>query len=270
MIKRILFPILILFFAFESLCYSQRDQAPTTEELNRAIEEVVQQREYQWRMPREVVDEQEQGLLFDFLQGVANTFKRAWKPIADLWNKFSRWLNKRLSSFRPSDSSEWTEGELTRLIVILIAAAVLLVLFFVWRNRRKKQKTETIHAEPIQPLPDLNRDDVVPDQLPEEGWQRLAQELLARGELRLAMRAFFLATLAYLANAQLITIARFKSNQDYLRELKRRAYDRTALQEAFQQNVLVVDSVWYGMHPVTTDLLNRFRENADTVMRKAA
>jgi hypothetical protein len=34
------------------------------------------------------------------------------------------------------------------------------------------------------------------DQLPEDGWTKLARELLERGEFRLAMRAFYLASLA--------------------------------------------------------------------------
>ncbi len=243
---------------------------PTSKELDEAIEEVIHQREYQWRMPREVVDEQEQGMLFDFLEGMANTAKRFWKPITRIWNKISEWLRKGLSSLGPSGSSrEWTAGEMNRLIIILIVLLALLVLFFVWRHRKAKRATDAIQAEAILPIPDIADEHLVADQLPEEGWQKLAQDLLARGELRLALRAMFMATLAHLAQAQLITVARFKSNRDYLQELRRRAYDQKIMQEAFHENVSAVDSVWYGMYPVTDDLLNRFIQNVDIVKRAA-
>lgn len=261
--------LLFLFLLLLSV-QANGDQA-STENLDAAIQEVIQQREYQWRLPREVVEEEEQGLLFDFLEGIAGTMKRAWQPVAKIWNKITEWLRKTLSSMGPSGSGrEWTAGELNLLIIILIVLVSLLVLFFVWRHRKTKRRVEPMLAEAIAPLPDLEDEDVVADQLPEEGWQKLAQDLLARGELRLAMRALFMATLAHLAQARLITVARFKSNRDYLLELKRRAYDSKALQQAFQENVGTVDSVWYGMHPVTDDLLSDFMANVEIVRRGAA
>ncbi len=53
----------------------------SAEQLDRAIKEVIAQREYQWRMPREVVEEKDQGLLFEFLEGVSNYVKRFWKMV---------------------------------------------------------------------------------------------------------------------------------------------------------------------------------------------
>jgi hypothetical protein len=263
--------IILFFVLLISIQCAAEEPGKSAEKLDKAIEEVIHQREYQWRMPREVVEEEEQGLLFDFLEGMANTFKRAWKPIARIWNKITDWLRRQLSSLGPTGSGrEWTKGELNLLIAILIIVAALLVLFFLWRYRKSKRAMEPIQAEAIFPVPDLDDESLIADQLPEEGWQRLAQDLLARGELRLALRALFMATLAHLASAQLITVARFKSNRDYLQELKRRAYDQKPIQEAFHQNVSDVDRVWYGMYPVTEDLLNRFRANAEIVKRVAA
>jgi hypothetical protein len=262
---------IILFFVLLIPLQAEAEGPGTsTEKLDTAIEEVIQQREYQWRMPREVVEEEEQGLLFDFLEGMANTFKRAWKPIARVWNKVTDWLRRQLSSPGPTGSGrEWTKGELNLLIVILIIVAALMVLFFLWRHRKSKRELEPMQAEAIVPLPDLSDENLIADQLPEEGWQKLAQDLIARGELRLALRALFMATLAHLAGVQLITVARFKSNRDYLQELKRRAYDRKPIQEAFHQNVSDVDRVWYGMYPVTEDLLNRFLANVEIVKQAA-
>ena len=266
--NRILITILILLICSESLIAAQK---VPSRDLDQAIEEVIQQREYQWRMPREVVEEEEQGWLFNFLESVRKFLNRIWDPIADLWNKFTKWLGKKLS---PSGSSgtgrEWTAGELNLLIFILIAALILVLLFFVWRHRRSKRQAEAILAEPILPIPDVADENVVADQLPEEGWQKIAQEFFARGELRLALRAMFMATLAHLAQAQLISVARFKSNWEYQKELQRRAYGRQPMQDAFRENVSTVDRVWYGTHPVTEDVWSRFVNNAETVKRAAA
>lgn len=260
--------IFVLLIAFQS---AATDSADSADKLDVAIQEVIQQREYQWRMPREVVDEEEQGLLFDFLEGMANTFKRAWRPVARVWSKITEWLRKQLSpSGANGPGREWSAGELNLVIVILIVLAALLVLFFIWRHRKNRRAIEPVQAEAMIASPDLTDEEIVADQLPEEGWQKLAQDLLARKELRLALRALFMATLAHLSEAQLITVARFKSNREYLQELKRRAYDRKGVQDAFNQNVSDVDRVWYGMYPVTEELLNRFLANVDIVKRTAA
>ena len=83
-------------------------------------------------------------------------------------------------------------------------------------------RATAVASEPILPAPDIADENVRADQLPEDGWTKLARELLERGEFRLAMRAFYLASLSHLAARNLISIARFKSNRDYERELRRR------------------------------------------------
>jgi Domain of unknown function (DUF4129) len=241
--------------------------------LDKAIQDVISKREYQWRMPREPVNEKQQGLLFEFFDGLVKFTKRLWRPIANLYQKFKDWLRKQLSSLGPRSGSykEWSKGELNRLIAVLIVLLSFVILFFVWRNwKRKKALAEIIHAEPVIPVPDLADENVVADQLPEDRWQRLAEDLISRGELRLALRAYFMATLAFLAQTHWITIAKFKSNREYWHELRRRAFDRQRMHEAFYQSVAAMDRAWYGMYPVTQESLRHFLENVETVKRAAA
>ena len=101
------------------------------------------------------------------------------------------------------------------------------------------------------------------EQLPEDGWTRMARELLEKGELRLALRAFYLASLAHLAGRNLITLAKFKSNRDYERELQRRAHAFAALLAVFGENVALFDRVWYGLHDVNAELVQHFAANVD-------
>ncbi len=92
---------------------------------------------------------------------------------------------------------------------------------------------------------------------------QLARELLARGEFRLALRAFYLSSLAHLADRNLISLARFKSNRDYERELQRRAHSFPQLREVFGENVSAFDRVWYGTHEATNELVARFAANVE-------
>lgn len=139
--------------------------------------------------------------------------------------------------------------------------AVVWLLYRAWRNRAPKR--ELVTAQAIQSVPDLASENVGADQLPEDGWMKLARELLQRGELRLAMRAFYLASLAHLAARNLITLARFKSNRDYERELRRRGHSFPELLSLFSENVSAFDRIWYGMHGVDAALVGRFASNVE-------
>jgi hypothetical protein len=120
-----------------------------------------------------------------------------------------------------------------------------------------------VASEPIQPVPDINDDNVGADELPGDSWTKLARELLARGELRLALRAFYLASLAHLAARNLISIARFKSNRDYERELRRRGHSFPGLLSVFGDNLESFERTWYGRHEVNRDLVDRFAVNVE-------
>jgi hypothetical protein len=244
----------------------------SSNKLDRAIQEVISKREYQWRMPREAPPEEKQNLFIKFLEGWVNAINKVWNPVKNLLGKLLEWLRRALTAISPNESGKgFARGQMHVLIIALIVLVTGITLFFIWRNlKRKKHEEEVILAQAILPVPDLRDENVIADQLPEEGWQRLAHDLLAQGEFRLAMRALFMSSLANLAQTQWITIAKFKSNQDYCLELQRRAHDRTEMQDAFYDNVFTVDRVWYGMHPVTEEMIHHFRENVETVRRTAA
>ena len=96
---------------------------------------------------------------------------------------------------------------------------------------------------------------------------KLARELMERGELRLAMRAFYLASLARLAQQNLISLAKFKSNHDYQRELGRRGHSLPELLGLFAENVTVFDRTWYGRHEINATLLDQFAINVEHISK---
>jgi hypothetical protein len=140
----------------------------------------------------------------------------------------------------------------------------VLLIFRLIRDRRKRESP--IASVPIQPMPDLRDESVGAEQLPEDGWTQLGRELLERGELRLALRAFYLAGLAHLAARNLISLARFKSNRDYERELGRRGHSFPALLALFGESISVFDRTWYGMHEVSRDIVAEFAARIERIM----
>lgn len=237
--------------------YAQ-EQAVDPDRLDERITSVLSQREYEWRMPKDFSsDNLEGGFVAGFFERMAERINAVRESI----RRFIRWLRSSGDDSTVSPSSgDWKRSVRTAWYAFLVAVVFLLTFFAlrVWRQRRLPVFEVT--ATSGLRMPDLEEDDLTADALPEEGWLALANEMKQRGDLRLAMRATFLAGLAALAHRELIRVAKYKSNREYERELRRRAHVRPEIPEAFSQSVGMFERVWYGMHDATHDLMHRFTE----------
>ena len=200
-------------------------------------------------MPREKIVEPDtpEGVMARFFDK-AGAMLRKWARAVSDW--LDQWLRKLFRHPQTSSDSRtsgygWIESLQILLygLVAVVLAALAVLLYRVWRDRRAPA---AVVSEPIQPVPDIHDENVGADQLPEDSWTKLARELLERGELRLALRAFYFASLAHLASRNLISIARFKSNRDYERELRRRGHSFPDLLPVFGDNLgsFERDLVW--------------------------
>jgi hypothetical protein len=152
------------------------------------------------------------------------------------------------------------------LLVVLVAAAVGLLAYRLWRWHVNRPPAESPGLDsPAAVKPDLEDEAVAADALPEDRWTQLAREQAAAGNLRLALRALYLGTLAHLGQRQLIVIARAKSNREYQRELERRAHALPQVLEGFAHNVGIFENVWYGLYPVDEPLVQRFQANVERI-----
>jgi hypothetical protein len=118
---------------------------------------------------------------------------------------------------------------------------------------------------PLAGTPALRAETVSADQLPEDGWLSLAAEMAAKAEWRLALRAVYLASLAHLAQRELVRLAPSKSNYEYQMELRRRARALPAIQSAFSETVNDFDRVWYGNHAATPTHFDQVRSRLETM-----
>jgi hypothetical protein len=241
----------------------------STPDLDHAINQTIHERKYTWRMPREKIQEtdENQSVIAGFLEKIGEMLRKWVRAVLDWINDVLKKLfgNRHPKPYDNSSGDSWIAGVhlLLWTLVAVVACTLAIFLYRVLMNRQKSRPGMVTEA--ILPLLDIADENVGADQMPEEGWTKLARELLTRGEFRLAMRAFYLASLSHLASRNLISIARFKSNRDYERELRRRGHSFPELLSIFGQNISAFEGVWYGMHSVNSDSVAQFALNVERI-----
>lgn len=249
-----------------------------TEQLDQSIHDVLKGSEFQWRMPREGGKAaQDDSVLGSTMRAFTDWLNASIEDLGKLLGDAMDWLfgNKKSnnpgSDYSPGGergSSTWAGfmPTLLKILAVVLVIALAWMFFRYWKQTRRTVVVQSTAAPEI----DLEHEHLIASQLPENEWLRLAREKLEAGDLRLALRALFLATLAHLGDRRLLHISRTKSNGDYLHELGWRARNNTALQESFSQQVRVFDRVWYGWHEVSRDLMTRFQEQHERITSHAA
>ncbi len=243
------------------------EAAVTPEQLDQSITQIMKQREFTWRLPREKVLIERKELFNPFLAAVSWVkpyIKKVWDFIKSIKEKILRMLKKLIpeSSDKPKVSmTDWMTSIQAMMFLFFCITACTLVVYIrrIWL--KKKGFGLAVAKSEIVTKPDIADDHITAAELPVDGWLEMAKELLEKGALRLSLRAFYLATLAHLADNNMVTIAQYKSNRDYAAELCRRAHEETDLLEIFTQNVTFFDRAWYGMYKVDKKDVMLFSSN---------
>jgi hypothetical protein len=234
------------------------------EALDRSIDEVMEQREFTWRMPREIAAENEEaprGPIASVVAWIVDKLGKGLKAVINWVDKLINWLidllptaDHRISS--PDES--WIASVRVAVIVLLIGLLCTLV-YILWRSWVRRQTAQAeIAATAVESTPDLEDESTTADDLPVNRWLELARELTEKGSLRQAIRAIYLAILADLAAHELIKIEKFKSNREYEIELRRRAHQQESLLKAFSKSREVFECVWYGMYKISRPDLDHY------------
>jgi hypothetical protein len=223
-------------------------------DLNRSIDNVLQRSEFSWRLPRRAHVAEKKNWFTSLIS--------SWSDALGRWlDRLIDWLNERARSDRGARAPARKAPELRTWFYILIGAAMLISLaLLVHSFRRGKRKT--MEAEAIAAAaPDLSSEETSADQLPADEWLRAAREYASRNDFRLAVRALYLASLAQLGALSLIAIGRGKTNQQYARELRRRARSNPAILQAFAETAGIFERSWYGLYDVDAGAVLRVEEN---------
>jgi hypothetical protein len=239
--------------------------AISVDQLNKAIDNVIHRSEFTWRMPRAPRPQNSPNWFVRVTQSFLNATARSLRRIGRWLIEFIVWIFDKLRHLLPGlggSESGANSGKLRALIYTLLAGVALVLGWLLWQvlRRRRRSVASTAVAIPA-PAVELNNPELQADQQPLDEWLQLARACMARQELRLALRALYLAGLAYLADRSLISIARGKSNQDYARELRRKARGKPELLAVFAQNMGVFERTWYGMYDVDLGTVQQFETN---------
>jgi hypothetical protein len=223
--------------------------------LDQAITRELADRAYAWRMPREKPAASD-GLIVSFFKGISAMVERWVDAAIDFIRDLIRKL--RIDLPEPNEKRPWLpalSGPLQLVLYVLLAVILSVAAVLAYRAWKRRGATVgEVKAVPVAAMPDLTDEATSAADLADDAWMALARQLLEQGDFRLALRAAFLSIIAGLAQRRFITIARFKSNLDYRRELGRHAHSAPELLTDFAESAELYESVWYGEHPASAEL----------------
>ena len=190
---------------------------------------------------------------------MASSLRGVMRAIGRQIGRLLRWLGERLRGLVPTGVPGAPPAVgLSWIVAVLAAIALAAAGAIAWRKLRAR------HAIQVNPTGGgpvrLDSVDLTADLLPEESWLALAERSLAEENFRFALRALYLASLAWLGRQKFITIHPGKTNHEYERELRRRARPSPETRALFADNVAAFERAWYGEHEVAAGDLGQFRE----------
>jgi hypothetical protein len=230
-------------------------------EIRQAIEEVMARPEFAWRLRTEAQES-------------------AGRSGLEVWvRSVIRWLEEWIDWFRdlimpgpqaPGDQTLFDMNGFSRPLLfglLLIVAIFLGQLIYRILKARRKPSTAMPELATTLEMPDLDDEQTLASDLPEDGWLALATGYLEIGDYRRALRAFYLSALAHLHGQRLIQITRGKSNATYLAEIQRYEHELPSLAECFDVVVQNFDRVWYGYYQIDLESLQHYEGYVAQILR---
>ncbi len=239
--------------------------AVSPQDLEASVRKAELAHEYDWRLPPPAATDHPVSWFVKVTDRIVDGLSAAKDAAGNFIHSLFDWLKRQLDLIPAAPPGAMPATGLHRGIYILIAAVALFALWIAWRRRwfgRARPKVANIHSLPAI---DLQAEDLTADRLPEESWLRLAARSLDDRNFRAALRAFYLANLAWLGRRELLTIHPGKTNREYEIELRRKARSLAEARRLFSVNVAAFERAWYGLHEVTADDAAEFRRRVDAI-----
>ena len=225
--------------------------------LRASIEEAVQAPEYDWRLPPQAASGTP--WIARLTDRMVSAGRGVGRAIGRAVDRFFRWLDEKLRGLLPTAPPGGAPAtDLHWIMYVMIGIALAAVAGVAWQKRRapRIEKAPGATSQPVR----LDAVDLPPDLLQEETWTMLAERSLSEQNYRFALRAFYLAGLAWLGRLGVLTIYSGKTNQEYQAELARRMRAVPQASGLFASNVAAFECAWYGEHQVTTEDVENFCE----------
>ena len=233
-------------------------------ELERAVRRTMQSPEYNWRIPPPPTASSAVPWIVEATDRAIAAVRSALDWAGRMIDRLLRWIfgglglsPMPLGGQAPSTALHWS-------VWALIGLALALAGWVVWRAFRLRR--ESPGRQPVLPLcpyawtTKTSTPTACPKRLAET-----AERCLADGDLRLALRAFYLANLAWLGRREFLIVSPGKTNREFEVELRRRARQSPEARELFSANVRAFESAWYGLHDVFEEDALAFRRRGDEI-----
>ena len=241
-----------------------------TSELETASRQAMQAPEYNWRIPPPPTGVAAgRPWVLRAADKVLDVLNSAWSAIGHAIRKVLDWIFGKLIGTNSSEGGAAPGAGLHWSIYAAIGGLAIAVTLIVIRLRASKRKAAPVAAPSASSIR-LEEEGVTADQLPEEEWTRLAQQCLRDEKYRLALRAYYLASLAWLGQRDFIAIHAGKTNREYEVELRRRGRQFAGARSLFAANVLAFEAAWYGLHEVSGTGVAEFRERFEGMKKVMA
>lgn len=235
--------------------------------LDRQVDEVLRDAEFAWKLPaaEKAKDEGSGAWLRDLFRTVA---------------RWGEWIYEMYKKLFPDDPAgamgaggRWSvNADLVRWAMIgagaLAAGCLLWILLARRKEMRKKAAAGAVAVASTEPV-DLRDENVSAAELVEDEWLRMADEMAARGEYRLATRAVHLAGLRYLGEKGLVTLQPAKTGREYGGELARRLRDVPEAIAGYGQGLRLYERVWYGFGTAGAESYQALRGTWEEMRRYA-
>lgn len=235
--------------------------------LDEAIRRAEKSPEYDWRLPVGQKPAAESW----FVQTVDRVIARVKAAFQRVGRAIGRAIDWLLEKLRGVPAAPSHRGSAPVGVPVstwaLTAVAAAAIVFFAWRwlRARPPKSAPTIAAPVVAPR--LDDEELTADKLPEEQWLALADQAIREQNFRLALRALYLANLAYLGRRGLVALDAAKTNREYEAELRRRGRAFPEARGLFSTNVALFEQAWYGLRPVSPEDLGEFRGRSDEMKR---
>jgi hypothetical protein len=234
-------------------------------DVEKSVQQAMQSPDYDWRLPPASAAANTPAIV-RVVDRISAVLRRAANALGDLLKRLLDWLFPKGST---QPNGELPGAGLNRTVAVLLAVVVCAGALFAWQRQRLRRRTPL--AAPVSaPAVHLEAAGLTPDALPEDRWLELADRCVAEQNFRLALRALYLACLAWLGRREMLTIHAGKTNHEYETELNRHTRGFPAARALFAGNVAAFERAWYGVHLVSSEETTEFRRRTEQLKAELA
>lgn len=236
---------------------ARAESAPPAD-LQRAVQQAAQSPEYDWRIGAQGTQKQQPAWFTAATDRVVAATRAFLRSVSEAIGRLLRWIFGRRDSAVTAGGAPPAQAlPIGVWVLILLTLAAAGYSFARARYPARRKATAVSGALPVASREDAEEMD--PLRYPEQTWIDLAERALAEENFRLAMRAFYLASLGWLGRHEFLQIHSGKTNREYQVELRRRTRTAPEARELFARNVTAFERCWYGMHATGAEEVARFR-----------